>query len=155
MEFVQIVSPYNIDIQRVDGRNIAEKLDFSKGIILGEIYVGRTEEFGDRDRKIIAQGNLEIGIFCIDGEFFAYENNCVHQGGPACQGKIINKVEEVIHETEKTAHGLKFSETDVHIVCPWHGYEYNVRNGRHPGNRNIRLRPFKVDVKDGEVYVLV
>ena len=123
--------------------------------MLGEIYVGRTEEFGERDRKIIAQGNLEIGIFCIDGEFFAYENNCVHQGGPACQGKIINKVEEVIHETEKTAHGLKFSETDVHIVCPWHGYEYNVRNGRHPGNKNIRLRPFKVDVKDGEVYVLV
>ena len=63
--------------------------------------------------------------------------------------------EEVIHETEKTAHGLKFSETDVHIVCPWHGYEYNVRDGRHPGNRNIRLKPYKVEVKDGEVYVVV
>ena len=58
-------------------------------------------------------------------------------------------------ETEKTAHGLKFSETDVHIVCPWHGYEYNVRDGRHPGNKNIRLRPFKVEVKDDEVYVVV
>ena len=89
------------------------------------------------------------------GEFYAYENNCIHQGGPACQGKIINRVEEVIHETEKTAHGLKFSENDVHIVCPWHGYEYNVRTGRHPGHKNIRLKPFKVDVKDGEVYVVV
>ena len=119
---------------------------------MDEIYVGRTEEFGERDfGKIIAQGNLEV-VFCIDGEFFAYENNYVHQGGPACQGKIINKVEEVIHETEKTAHGLKFSETDVHIVCRQHGYEYNVRDGRHRGNKNIRLRPFKVDVKDSEVY---
>ena len=41
------------------------------------------------------------------------------------------------------------------IVCPWHGYEYNVRDGRHPGNKNIRLRPFKVEVKDGEVYVVI
>ena len=122
---------------------------------MADLYVGRTEEFGDRDRKIIAQGDLEIGVFHVYGEFFAYENNCVHQGGPACQGKIINRVEEVIHETEKTAHGLKFSETDVHIVCPWHGYEYNVRDGRHPGSKNIRLRPFKVEVKDGEVYVVV
>jgi nitrite reductase (NADH) small subunit len=122
---------------------------------VADLYVGRTEEFGERDRKIIAQGDLEIGVFHVEGEFYAYENNCVHQGGPACQGKIINRVEEVIHETDKTAHGLKFSETDVHIVCPWHGYEYNVRTGRHPGQKNIRLKPFKVEVKNGEVYVVV
>ena len=122
---------------------------------VAELYVGRTEEFGERDRRIIAQGDLEIGVFHIDGEFYAYENNCAHQGGPACQGKIINRVEEIIHETEKTAHGLRFSETDVHIVCPWHGFEYNVKTGRHPGSRNVRLKPYSVSVRDGEVYVAV
>lgn len=122
---------------------------------MAKLFVGRVDEFGDRDRKIIAQGDLEIGVFHVDGEFYAYENNCAHQGGPACQGKIINRVEEVIDEKEKTAHGLKFSDTEVHIVCPWHGFEYNVRTGRHPGSDNVRLKPYKVSVKDGEVYVAV
>ena len=122
---------------------------------MAELYVGQVDEFGDRDRKIIAQGDLEIGIFHVGGEFYAYENNCAHQGGPACQGKIINRVEEIIHETEKTAHGLKFSETDVHIVCPWHGFEYNVKTGRHPGSKNVRLKPYKVTVREHEVYVTI
>ena len=63
---------------------------------MAELFVGKESEFEDRDRKIIAQGDLEIGVFRVNGDFYAYENNCVHQGGPVCQGKILNKVEEVL-----------------------------------------------------------
>ncbi len=121
---------------------------------MAELFVGKESEFEDRDRKIIAQGDLEIGVFRVNGDFYAYENNCVHQGGPVCQGKILNKVEEVLAE-DKTSKGLKFSETDVHIVCPWHGYEYNLKTGRHPGDKNVRLKPYEVKISDGEVYVIV
>lgn len=121
---------------------------------MAELFVGKENEFEDRDRKIIAQGDLEIGIFRVNGDFYAYENNCVHQGGPICQGKILNKVEEVLAD-DKTSKGLKFSESDVHIVCPWHGYEYNLQTGRHPGDKNVRLKPYQVKVSDGEVYVIV
>ena len=129
------------------------------GILVGsrdvaELFVGKESEFEDRDRKIISQGDLEIGVFRVNGDFYAYENNCVHQGGPVCQGKILNKVEEVLAE-DKTSKGLKFSETDVHIVCPWHGYEYNLKTGRHPGDKNVRLKPYDVKISDGEVYVIV
>ena len=121
---------------------------------MAELFVGKETDFEDRDRKIIAQGDLEIGVFHVNGDFYAYENNCVHQGGPVCQGKILNKVEEVLAD-DKTSKGLKFSESDVHIVCPWHGYEYNLRTGRHPGDKNVRLKPYEVKVNDGEVYVIV
>ena len=121
---------------------------------VAELFVGKETEFEDRDRKIIAQGDLEIGVFHVNGEFYAYENNCVHQGGPVCQGKILNKVEEVLAD-DKTSKGLKFSESDVHIVCPWHGYEYNLMTGRHPGDKNVRLKPYEVKISDGEVYVIV
>ncbi len=121
---------------------------------MAELFVGKESEFEDRDRKIIAQGDLEIGVFHVNGDFYAYENNCVHQGGPVCQGKILNKVEEVLAD-DKTSKGLKFSETDVHIVCPWHGYEYNLKTGRHPGDKNVRLKPLDVKISDGEVYVIV
>lgn len=121
---------------------------------MAELYVGKESEFQERDRKIIAQGDLEIGVFLVDGEFYAYENNCVHQGGPVCQGKILNRVMEVLAD-DKTSRGLKFSEEDVHIVCPWHGYEYNLKTGRHPGDRNVRMKPYEVKVKDGDIYVVV
>ncbi len=118
-----------------------------------DIYVGQEADFGERDRKIIVRGELEIGVFRIDGAFYAYENNCVHQGGPVCQGKILGKVEEMLGE-DMTSKGLRFSETDIHIVCPWHGYEYNLKTGRHPGDRRVRLKPYEVKVDDGEVYVV-
>jgi nitrite reductase/ring-hydroxylating ferredoxin subunit len=38
-------------------------------------------------------------------------------------------------------------------VCPWHGYEYNVRTGRNSGHPNLRLRPVETVVRDGSVYV--
>lgn len=121
---------------------------------MSELYVGKASEFEDRDRKIVAQGDLEIGIFRLDDEFYAYENTCSHQGGPVCQGKILNKVEEVLDE-DKTSKGLKFSTTDTHIICPWHGYEFNIKTGRHPGDRNVRLKPYETKVANGDVYVIV
>lgn len=119
-----------------------------------DLFVGKESEFGERDRKIIAQGDLEIGVFRVEGKFYAYENNCAHQGGPVCQGKILAKVEEVL-AADKTSQGLKFSDENIHIICPWHGYEYNIKTGRHPGDKNVRLKPYEVKVKNGEVYVVV
>ena len=121
---------------------------------MAELFVGKENEFEERGRKIIAQGDLEIGVFRLDGEFFAWQNTCSHQGGPVCQGKILGRVEEVIAD-DKTSKGLRFSDSDVHIICPWHGYEFNIRTGRHPGDRNVRLKPFDVKVKNGDVYVVV
>src|SRR5690606_29174720 len=105
-------------------------------------------------RKVIAQGDLEIGVFFLEGQYFAWENKCTHQGGPICQGRILNRVEEVL-AADQTSRGLKWSESDVHIVCPWHGFEFNIKTGRHPGSKNIRLKPFDVKVTNGEVYVVV
>ena len=119
-----------------------------------DLYVGKVSEFGEKDRRIIAKGDLEIGVFRLDGEFYAYENRCSHQGGPVCQGKILGRVEEVLAE-DMTSKGLKFSEVDTHIICPWHGYEFNIKTGRHPGDKNVRLKPFDVRVADGDVYVVV
>jgi nitrite reductase/ring-hydroxylating ferredoxin subunit len=121
---------------------------------MAEIYIGREEDFTDRDRKVISHGDLEIGVFMVDGDFYAYENRCVHQGGPICQGRILNRVVERLAD-DKTSDGLAWSEDDVHIVCPWHGYEFNLKTGIHPGNKNARLRPFDVSLRNGEIYVTV
>ena len=119
-----------------------------------EVNIGPASEFGDPGRKVVAFENFEVGVFRLGGEFFAYLNHCPHMGGPACQGKMIAKVEEVIAE-DRTSKGMMFSKSKMHIVCPWHGFEFDIRTGRHPGNSKARLRPIKVAVTGGEVVITV
>ena len=117
-----------------------------------EINVGAAETFKDPGRKLIESGGVEVGVFKLGGEFFAYENVCPHIGGPACQGKIIAKVEESVLP-DRTSAGMEFSKTKINVVCPWHGFEFDIRTGRHHGNARYRLKPIKVRVEGGDVIV--
>jgi len=119
---------------------------------VSELYVAKTDEIGDRESRIVVDGDLEIGVFRLGEEFFAWENNCPHMGGPVCQGKIMNRVMEVL-DAEKRSHGFNYVDADVHIVCPWHGFEFNIRSGVHPGDPKTQLRGFEVEVRNGAVYV--
>jgi nitrite reductase (NADH) small subunit len=119
-----------------------------------DINIGATTEFSDPGRKIIGFDRFEVAVFKLDGEFFAYLNQCPHMGGPACQGKMLAKVEEVIAD-DKTSKGMAFSKTRMHVVCPWHGFEFDIRTGIHPGNPRARLRKMDVRVSDGDVLVTV
>src|ERR1700730_15412965 len=101
-----------------------------------EINVGPASTFADPGRKLIESDGVEVGVFKLGGEFFAYENVCPHMGGPACQGKIIAKVEEVIAD-DRTSKGVQFS----------------IRPGRHHGTPRYRLKPIKVRLEGVDVIV--
>ena len=120
---------------------------------MAEQYVGKTAEFEDGDRRIIFAGDNEIGIFRHEGQFYAYSNFCLHQGGPACEGLTIAKVEERLLP-DKTSQGLYFSENEMHFVCPWHGYEYDIKTGECAGNRSLRLKSYQVVRRGADLYVV-
>lgn len=119
-----------------------------------ERFVCKSSEFKDGERQIIRVGEKEIGVFKHAGEYFAYSNYCLHQGGPACEGLTIARVEEHLRP-DKTSMGLSFSEKDMNFVCPWHGYEYDMRTGEHVADRSLRLRKYAVVEKGDEIYVVV
>ena len=121
---------------------------------MGDVNIGAVSEFADPGRKVIAFENFEVGVFKLGGEFYAYLNHCPHMGGPACQGKMIAKVEEVIAD-DRTSKGMTFSKEKLHVVCPWHGFEFDIRTGIHPGNPKARLRRVKVAVVAGDVVITV
>ncbi len=121
---------------------------------MAEIFVGKLSDFDSPGRKIITRDDMDIGVLHIDGEVYAYENDCPHQGGPVCHGRILKKVEEVIME-DKTSKGLTFSSKHTHVVCPWHGFEFNIRTGRHPGDRNAVLTPVEIKIRNHDVFVIV
>ena len=47
---------------------------------IGEILPG--------GRKLVTVGKIQLGIFNVGGNFFAYRNICPHAGAPVCLGKI-------------------------------------------------------------------
>ena len=120
---------------------------------MSEIRVGPTTSFADGERRIVFHGETQIGVFRWDGKYFAYENLCVHQGGPACEGMIMHKIEEVLAD-DRTYVRQKFSDTDVNFVCPWHGYEYDIRTGECIGDRRLKLRNFPVVERGGDLFVV-
>jgi nitrite reductase/ring-hydroxylating ferredoxin subunit len=93
-------------------------------------------------------------VFKVNGELVAWYNQCAHLQGPVCQGRIYAKVLEPVDANGHTRM-LQYSETEKHIVCPWHGWEFSLTTGTHPGNPKARLRKAKLEVTDGHVYVVV
>ena len=118
-----------------------------------EVFVAKAAQFPDGERRIVRHGDSEIGVFHWQGQFYAYENLCVHQGGPACEGLMMHKVEDVI-APDRTWHGQKFSGDEIHFVCPWHGYEYDIKTGECAADRKLRLKSFEVVRRGEDVYVV-
>ena len=103
-------------------------------------------------RLVVDIGETTVGIFRVGGRLFAYENRCPHMGGPVCQGLVIPAVRELV-DAGQVSTGYAFDESEMRIVCPWHGYEFAIETGAHPAKSSIRLTPLEVDESGGDVYV--
>ena len=121
---------------------------------MAEKLVGKVSEMKDGDRRIVFVGDQEIGVFRHEGQYYAYSNFCLHQGGPACEGLIMHQVEDVIGP-DKTWVGQKFSDSQINFVCPWHGYEYDIKTGECAADRRLRLKKYNVVRRGDDVFVTI
>jgi nitrite reductase/ring-hydroxylating ferredoxin subunit len=117
-----------------------------------ELFVCADTELKDGDVRIVQQGRLEIGVYRHAGQYYAYRNHCVHQGGPACEGIVRGRVVELL-APDKTFIAQTYDNDDPHIVCPWHGWEYKLKTGECAPDPSLRLKRYDVAVRDGGVYV--
>ena len=103
-------------------------------------------------RLVIDIDRRTIGIFRVRNRLYAYENTCPHQGGPVCQGTILPRVVENVTGSRESS-GFDFHTTDLHIVCPWHGFEFDIVTGRHPAKPDAQLVAVPVAEERGFVHV--
>jgi len=119
---------------------------------VSEILVCEAGALADGATRIVYEGDLEIGVVRHAGQYYAYRNYCPHQGGPACEGIKMPAVRTLIDDKGLYT-GQTFDESDMRIVCPWHGYEYHLTTGVNVCDARIRLKKFDVIERDGSVYV--
>ena len=93
--------------------------------------IGAVEDFPDGEaRELVAAGRI-VALFNVDGELFALDGICPHQGGPLGKGYLSGCV----------------------VTCPWHGFQFDVREGQHQSSAQLRQPCFPVKVEGDGVYV--
>jgi len=108
-------------------------LGMAREIHTKTVVVGPESEIPEGERKIIQVDGLSIGVFHHKGGWYALHNSCLHRGGPVCAGPL---------------------EGDT-ITCPWHGYQYNLPDGRLLLDQEATLPMYPVEIVDGLVQIKV
>lgn len=106
--------------------------------------VATLDEIPPGERKVLQVGGRLIGVFNINGEYFALRNQCPHQGGPLCSGNLSGLL-----ESERPGE-YDYSRINEIIRCPWHGWEFDIRTGQSwVDPAKTRVRSYEVSLEDG------
>ena len=87
----------------------------------------------DNSVTSVAAGVKALCLAKFEGQYYAIDNYCPHQGGPLGEGLIENGF----------------------VVCPWHGYEYAPQDGSPPGGYDDRVESFPLEQREDGIYVAV
>jgi 3-phenylpropionate/trans-cinnamate dioxygenase ferredoxin subunit len=109
--------------------------------------VARADETPPGARRIVTVNGHEIGIFNLNGAYYALLNYCPHRAGPLCHGRVrplvtAEDVYQVAHEREGEV-----------LKCPWHQWEFDIRSGQALYDATLRVRTYEV-AQEGEDVVL-
>jgi len=115
---------------------------------MAKYVVGTVDEIAPGTRKIVEVGGRSIGVFNVNGEYFALLNRCPHQAGPLCKGNAYGFLKSgAVGEYE-------YSRPGEIVRCPWHGWEFDVRTGQSWFDPvQVRVRRYDVTVAPGSALV--
>ena len=108
------------------------------------------DELKPGERKIIDDGRQGIGVFNVDGQFYAIKNVCPHAGAELCRGNI--------HGTHRPSDVGQFDPAYQGRIlrCPWHGWEFDLVTGKGLYDRNSRVATYPVEIDEaGNIVVVV
>jgi 3-phenylpropionate/trans-cinnamate dioxygenase ferredoxin subunit len=97
------------------------------------------------EHRIVEIEGRSIGIFNVNGRFYALRNRCPHKGAPLCEGVVTGLIvgpEPYCYAVERHGEILR---------CPWHGWEFDITNGQSIFNpHRVRVRNYEISVGELE-----
>jgi nitrite reductase/ring-hydroxylating ferredoxin subunit len=96
-------------------------------------------------RIIVELEGRSVGVFNLDGEFYALLNRCPHAGAPLCEhGTVFG-----VSSAEGPDQPIDY-ERQRSLRCPWHAWEFDIRTGvSFYDPRNTRVRKYEVEAVPG------
>lgn len=94
--------------------------------------VGHVGEIEEGTAKIgLMQNGDRVAVFRHEGTLSAISNACAHQNGPLGEGRILWGC----------------------VTCPWHGFQYRLRDGRSPEPFTETVPTYNLRLKGDEIWV--
>jgi len=128
----------------------------------GSCVVGRASELAEGERWLVKVGMRTIGVFRVQGAFYAVLNRCPHQGAELCRGDVFANV------TSDTPDTYHYESERLVLSCPWHGWEFDIATGESvfdPTGTRVkcyeigldepRAETFPTDVQEGWLVVQI
>ncbi len=97
------------------------------------VRVAATEDIPPGERLLVEVEGIRIAVFNLDGDYYAIEDVCTHDGGPLVEGEILEGGQ---------------------VQCPRHGARFDIRTGEALTMPAFEPTPsYVVQVENGEIYV--
>ena len=95
------------------------------------IRAASVDEIQEGAGKLVEIDGQEIAFFKFNKEICAIHNLCPHAGGPLAEGSV----------------------REGHVMCPWHGWEFNLKTGAFAFNPAIKVPTFKTKIVGSDVFI--
>ena len=100
----------------------------------GWLTVAREGEVPAEQVKVVTAGGRRLALCNVNGQYYAIDDVCTHDGGPLDQGELDG----------------------IEIECPRHGARFDVTTGRATCMPAVvPVKTYDVRVEGGEVQVNV
>ncbi|HEV7214398.1 MAG TPA: Rieske (2Fe-2S) protein [Chloroflexota bacterium] len=118
------------------------------------VVAGSVAEIAPGQRKLVVpfRGRAGIGVFNVNGSYYALRNLCPHKQGPLCVGRVSGRVVAAAPPSSYAPQLALVRDGEI-IRCPWHLYEFEIATGRCLVDPQLRVKTFPVLVEGDDVVV--
>jgi 3-phenylpropionate/trans-cinnamate dioxygenase ferredoxin subunit len=96
--------------------------------------VCKVDDLDEGAARVYRVGDISVLVAKIDGQIYAIDNICSHDGGDLGEGTVV----------------------ECQVECPRHGARFDIRTGevtRMPAVEDVDT--YEIKIENGEVYVAV
>jgi 3-phenylpropionate/trans-cinnamate dioxygenase ferredoxin subunit len=106
--------------------------------------VATVDEVAPGTSKLVTVRGRELGVFNVNGSFYALLNRCPHEGASLCKGRIIGLV------SSDEPGQYRVTRQGEFLKCPWHGWEFEIATGQsYCDPKGTFVKAYKVEVEPG------
>jgi nitrite reductase/ring-hydroxylating ferredoxin subunit len=115
-----------------------------------EHVVATVDQIPPGSHKLVPIGRHGVGVFNVNGTFYAIANYCPHEGGPLCSGRARGRtiVDESVPGDAVMVRDLEY------IYCPWHQWGFELATGTTSVKPEWSIRTYPVRVVGDDIVVM-